>query len=450
MVLKKLLFACLVLLAASLAPAQEEYCDCAYAPHDEEYKVALMVPLFLEQVTEEFFLSEPSNKTLDTKPFSFLDFYEGFMIAADSVANSRGMNLELKVFDVDNSIAKAEEAIKDPWLEDVDLIVGPFYFKPFEVVRYFAAERNVLIINPITPRSNIVEDNPNVVKIKPSLSSQMFLLDSIIRRDYHSNNVFIISKDGTSNADVISEIENVVRRNIDDFSYVSNKHIVDVIKKNHRRWKYLKIEFQESDFLTDNISLDINILKNNLEDSVAFRNNVVTIDYSRDSLKLVKNYASALRNNLFIVYGTDKVFANEIVNKVTKLTENYQLTVIMLPEWGKYDGLFNENLMKMHAIYFDDAFIDYDNIRVGSFLCKFRDRFSSEPSGYAFLGFDIGWYFLNALHHYGDDMKMCIPYYRIPLLQTEFRFKQESETSGYENTFWNVYQFKGYNKVLIK
>ena len=83
-----------------------------------------MVPLFLEQVTEEFFLSEPSNKTLDTKPFSFLDFYEGFMIAADSVANSRGMNLELKVFDVDNSIAKAEEAIKDPWLEDVDLIVG--------------------------------------------------------------------------------------------------------------------------------------------------------------------------------------------------------------------------------------------------------------------------------------------------------------------------------------
>ena len=107
MVLKKLLFACLVLLAASLAPAQEEYCDCAYAPHDEEYKVALMVPLFLEQVTEEFFLSEPSNKTLDTKPFSFLDFYEGFMSAADSVANRRGMNLELKVFDVDNSIAKA-------------------------------------------------------------------------------------------------------------------------------------------------------------------------------------------------------------------------------------------------------------------------------------------------------------------------------------------------------
>ncbi|MGN0032256.1 MAG: hypothetical protein ACI358_00500 [Candidatus Limimorpha sp.] len=450
MVLKKLLFACLVLLPAFVATAQEEYCDCAYAPQDNEYKVALMVPLYLEQVTGEFFLSEPSNKTLNTKPFSFLHFYEGFMIAVDSVVNSRGMNIELKVYDVDNSIAKAEEAIKDPWLEDVDLIVGPFYFKPFEVVRYFADERDVMIINPITPRSNIVEESPNVVKIKPSLASQMVFLDSLIRRDYHSNNVFVVAKDAVTDAEAISEINNVVRRNIDEYSYVGNRHIVDVIKKNHRRWKYLKIEFQESDFLTDNISLDVNVLKRDLDDSVAFRNNVVTIDYSRDSLKFVKNYASALRNNLFIVYGTDKVFANEIVNKVTKLTENYQITVIMLPEWSKYDGLFNENLMKMHAIYFDDEFVDYNNIRVGSFLCKFRDRFLSEPTEYAFLGFDIGWYFLNALHHYGEDMKMCIPYYHIPLLQTEFKFKRESENSGLENTFWNVYQFKGYNKVLIK
>ena len=84
--------------------------------------VALMVPLYLEQVDEAFFEAEPSNKTLLTKPFSFLHFYEGFMMAADSVVNSRNMKLDLKVYDVDNVVNKAYDAVADPWLANADLI----------------------------------------------------------------------------------------------------------------------------------------------------------------------------------------------------------------------------------------------------------------------------------------------------------------------------------------
>ena len=122
----------------------------------------------------------------------------------------------------------------------------------------------------------------------------------------------------------------------------------------------------------------------------------------------------------------------------------------MMPEWSKFEGLFNDNLMKMHAIYFDDDYIDYQNIRVESFICKFRNRYETEPSDYAYQGFDIGWYFLNALRLYGGEMLNNLPNYIIPLLGTEFHFVQNDEESGYENTFWNVYQFKGYNKVVLK
>ena len=122
----------------------------------------------------------------------------------------------------------------------------------------------------------------------------------------------------------------------------------------------------------------------------------------------------------------------------------------MLPEWSKFDRLFNDNLMKMHAIYFDDEFVDYQNIRTESFICKFRNRYETEPNDYAYQGFDIGWYFLTALNIFGDQMMEKLPYYNTPLLQTRFHFERNSETSGYENTFWNVYQFKGYNKVVLK
>lgn len=417
---------------------------------NETYRVALMVPLYLEQVNRDFNLSEPSNKTLLTKPFSFLHFYEGFMIAADSVVNSRGMKLDLKVYDVDNDIRKAQNAINDPWLGTADMIVGPFYLKSFNVVKMFASERDIPIVNPITQRSEILYDYPNVIKVKPSHEGLLAPLDSIIRKYYHSNNVFIIREKEDSDTAMIAKINEIVNRNIDEYSYVPNEHIIKTIKTQQKRWKYLRIEFQASDYLTDNISLDVNMLKRNMNDSTSFRNRVVNINYKRDSLRPVRKVASSMRNNLFIVYGTDKVFANEIVNKVTKLTENYPLTVILLPDWSKFDGLFNENLMKMHAIYFDDKYLDYQNIRVESFICKFRNRYEAEPNDYAYQGFDIGWYFLNALDLFGDEMTENLPDYDIPLLQTRFHFRKNSENSGYENTFWNVYQFKGYNRMILK
>jgi len=445
-----ILVASVLLLIGKISNAQDNVSTDSYRSDNDVCRVALMVPLYLEQVTDDFYEEAPNNKMLLTKPFSFLHFYEGFMIAVDSMVNSRGLKLDLKVYDVDNDVNKALDAIGDQWLADADMIIGPFYIKPFEKVKEYAAQKNILIVNPITQRSNIVDNQPNAVKIKPSSESQLDYLEALMKEFYHSNNVFIVSRDGMHNDEMIVHINDVVENNIDSLSYVDNRHIIDVIKRHHKRWKMLDVDFSESDFLTDNISLDIEILKRNINDSTAFKNHIVNINYNRDSLHNVNKYASLLRNNLFIVYGNDKIFADEIVNKVTKLTEYYPITVVMLPEWSKFDRLFNENLMKMKAIYFDDNYIDYQSIRVISFVNKFREKYGSEPQEHAFLGFDIGWYFLNAFRYYGYNIKGALLCYNIPLLQSEFHFIKNGENNGYENIFWNVYQFRGYNKIPIE
>ena len=56
--------------------------------------------------------------------------------------------------------------------------------------------------------------------------------------------------------------------------------------------------------------------------------------------------------------------------------------------------------------------------------------------------------FLNALMNYGDNMANGIANYRIPLLNTKYYFERKNMNDGYENTFWNVYQYKNYEKVL--
>ena len=414
---------------------------------DRLYKVALMMPLYLEQVDEKFLQEEVSNKQLLSKPFSYLHFYEGFMIAVDSMASSLDMKIDLKVYDIDQDTNKIANVLCDSTLLDMDMIIGPFHLKPFERVMEFVADHNVMVINPMTNREDLLIGKPNMVKVKPSYSFQMQWLEQIIKDKYTDNNIFVLAMDSSSMATALM-IEDIALRNINEYSAVPNAHIKKVIKKHHDALRNEEVEFDEEKYLTDNIVFNVSMINQNPDDTTSLKNQVVVYDYSIDSLKKVKKVASSIRNNVFIAYGDSKVFANEIVNKLNIFSKDYPVSLIALPDWSKYDRLFNENLMKLSTVYFDDDYIVYDTYAVGKFICKFREQYGTEPKDMAYHGFNIGWYFLNALINYGDNMADGIATYRIPLLNTKYYFERKNMNDGYENTFWNVYQYKNYEKVL--
>ena len=414
---------------------------------DRLYKVALMMPLYLEQVDEKFLQEEVSNKQLLAKPFSYLHFYEGFMIAVDSMVSSLDMKIDLKVYDVDQDTAKLSAVLNDTTLRDVDMIVGPFHLKPFERMMSFANENEIMIINPMTNREDLLIGNKNMVKVKPSFSYQMQWLEQLIADKYQDNNVFVLAMDSScmERAYMIGEIAS---RNIVEYSYVPNQRIKRIIKKYQDAMKNEEIEFDSTKYQSDNITFDVAMINEFPDDTTKLKNQVAVYDYSIDSLNKVKNVASAFRENLFVVYGDSKVFANEMINKLNIFSKDYPVSLIALPDWSKFDRLFNENLMKLSTVYFDDDYTDYDSYAVGKFICKFREKYGTEPKDMAYHGFNIGWYFLNALINYGDNVVDGIATYRIPLLNTKYYFERKDINDGYENTFWNVYQYKNYEKVL--
>ncbi|MBQ8760628.1 MAG: LysM peptidoglycan-binding domain-containing protein [Bacteroidales bacterium] len=413
------------------------------------YKVALMMPLYLEQVDEKFLNEEVSNKQLLAKPFSYLHFYEGFMIAVDSMVSKYDMKIDLKVYDIDQDTNKIVTALNDEWLATADMIVGPFHLKPFERMLNYVKDKDILLVNPMTNREDLVIDNKNMVKVKPSYSYQMHWLEEVIKDKYTDNNIFIFAMDSAS-MQYTEIMKEIALRNIEEFSYVPNKHIKKVIRKYQDALKNEEIEFDSTKYQSDNITFDVKMINEFPDDTTKLRNQVVVYNYSIDSLNKVMKTASAFRNNLFIVYGDSKVFATEMINKLNILNKDYPVSLIALPDWSKYDRLFNENLMKLNTIIFDDDYTDYDTYAVGKFICKFRDEYGTEPKDIAFHGFNIAWYFLNALINYGDDIAPAIPTFDIPLLNTKYHFEKKSINDGYENSYWNVYQYKDYEKQLLQ
>ena len=414
---------------------------------DRLYKVALMMPLYLEQVDDKFFKEEVSNKQLLAKPFSYLHFYEGFMIAVDSMASSLDMKIDLKVYDIDQDTNKIANVLCDSTLLDMDMIVGPFHLKPFEKVMEFVSDHDVMVVNPMTNREDLLVGNPNMVKVKPSYSFQMQWIEQLIADKYTDNNIYILAMD-EANMETARMIEEIALRNVNEYSAVPNAHIKKVIKKHHDALRNEEVEFDEEKYQTDNMVFNVSMINQNPDDTTKLKNQVVVYNYSIDSLKKVKKVASSIRNNVFIAYGDSKVFANEIINKLNIFSKDYPVSLIALPDWSKFDRLFNENLMKLSTVYFDDDYIVYDSYAVGKFICKFREEYGTEPKDMAYHGFNIGWYFLNALMNYGDNVVDGIATYRIPLLNTKYYFERKDINDGYENTFWNVYQYKNYEKVL--
>jgi hypothetical protein len=299
----------------------------------------------------------------------------------------------------------------------------------------------------MTNREDLLVGNPNMVKVKPSYSFQMQWIEQLIADKYTDNNIFILAMDG-ANMETARMIEEIALRNVNEYSAVPNAHIKKVIKKHHDALRNEEVEFDEEKYQTDNMVFNVSMINQNPDDTTKLKNQVVVYNYSIDSLKKVKKVASSIRNNVFVAYGDSKVFANEIINKLNIFSKDYPVSLIALPDWSKFDRLFNENLMKLSTVYFDDDYIVYDSYAVGKFICKFREEYGTEPKDMAYHGFNIGWYFLNALMNYGDNVADGIANYRIPLLNTKYYFERKNMNDGYENTFWNIYQYKNYEKVL--
>ncbi len=90
------------------APAQK-----AGGP-DEEFRVALLIPLSLEAVNDSLWRQEMDPvKSGEIPSFRFLQFYQGFMMAADSLERT-GLRVRIQVYDVDQVPAKLDAALDDP------------------------------------------------------------------------------------------------------------------------------------------------------------------------------------------------------------------------------------------------------------------------------------------------------------------------------------------------
>lgn len=430
-------------------PDIEFECEISEENMTEQYHVALLVPFYTEQIDSTFatvVTNERSN--LKVRQFQFAQFYEGFMLAVDSLVNFYGLNLKLDVYDVGQSVDRTRIFLADSLLGDVDLIVGPFYAKSFALVSEFAKKRGIMIVNPFSTRENVIVDNPRVVKVKPSRDAQYRQIVDFIKDEFSDYKISVFQMNAENGAVEADTIAGLLESRLDDTISVQTGDLQALCK--HLSDKNRKTQTAPlQSFSVEGIAYSVDTVMSLEVDSVLVPNVISRYNYLVDSINVFcNNGASVLRKNLVVACGDDIVFATEMLNKLNMVTDTFDITLIGLPEWGDYHQLFIENLLKTNTVFFEDKFIDYSDFNVRMFVQAFRDRYDFEPEEMAFEGFDIAWYFMKAFMRYGHNPEKCLSEYRIPLLGLQYNFDRFDINNGQSNSYWHIYQYRDFNKVL--
>ena len=422
------------------------------APHPKKvYKVALMIPFSLEETDSldyEKFLQKKQNGFL---PFRFIEFYEGALMAVDSL-KKMGMNIELYVYDVDKNLTKTAKVLQKPELKTMNLIIGPFYNYSFAQVALFASTFDIPIVNPLTFREEILREYPTAIKVKPAKQYQARLVPFLIEQYYPGYKVFLIAHTAYKDADLVTNMANDISEKLPPRVKVSNNDLYNlIVAVSHRGIEdedydenapLPSIKFEGMDIYPD-------IIEANIDDSTVVNNGLIKVNYASDSLHPFLDNASPIRKNLVILYGDSKAFMMDAMNRVNEYRDTFDVQLIGMPDIEGISNFDHRQANNMNLTYFSSYFLDYDSPDVQNFVMAFQQKYATDPNIYGFTGYDVTRYFLHALYYLDKRFSNCLQTVPLKLLMTKYRFEKTSKTGNYVNSYWNILRYRNYELIKL-
>ncbi len=404
------------------------------------YKVALMLPLFLEELQEQ--QANPTVSQDDFLPFRFLQFYQGVRMAVDSL-RQQGINLELYVYDVDQHITKTIKVLQTPELTDMDLIIGPFYRTSFKYAANFAELFEINIVNPLSKSHGILDGNPYIFKVQPSRNAELDLLLELVKDKFPDHKVLVVRHNKLKDSEIIAPLKGGLEVVLDQEYPVWNFMLRDLITDLSLADTTLEPGTIYDSIMVEDQTVYMRNMELEPEGKTIFFNDVPEIIYANDSIYGVIRHASIIRPNLVIALSDNEVFALEIMTALNEVKDTFNITLISFPDWSRFENLEVRYLLNFNTHVFAPVYIDYQDEKTKEFIIKYRKEYLTEPLGYAYDGFDIAYYFMSALKKYGPDFGDCLHDHKPVLIQTEFDFEKTPD-GGYENIYWNIYRYHNF------
>lgn len=381
-----------------MAIHRESIGPCAKVhPNTDIFNIALMVPMQLELV-DSISVSDPSGlkSANEYVSFDFIQFYEGAVIAADSMARA-GMKIKLFVYDVDHGdrVQKTKKVLSNPEMAYMDLIIGPFFAESFNLVASYAKQNKIPVINPLSQRSEITKNNEYIIKMQPSKWAQYNTLGTYLYSHHLNDNILLVRKNSDENTSMVKVLKSAL--SIDSLLPSKYKEVI----------------------------------------------------YNSAGWSGISKNLSSTKANIVVLMINDKAILPALLRDLADRADSENISVVGMPEWEEMELDYNY-LIKLNTHFYNPWFIDYQHAASKHFVTMFRERFIAEPEidRFAFLGYDATLYFLQSLNDYGKNFLNCIESTNRKGLSSDFKFIR-TPGGGIENYGTSIFKYTDFKREKL-
>jgi len=358
-------------------------------PDNKYVKVALLLPFFARENmilenSEPDSLSDRNSRQLLHKSEQFVYFYEGFLLALDSL-KKEGYKIELYPFDTEKNTEKVLAITEKINELNPDLIVGPVYGSELRMIAVNLTNRSIPLVYPLSSRSEDFAQYSNFLQVNPSFQVLAREMVEWLRSQENINPI------------VINPVEGEI---IDEWSFNEAA--------------------REKKIFTDQLRQlpDINFYKWNFQE---------------DQLEIFKQNLDLYKENVIILPTVKEVDISKILPVLSALADGYRITVVGLPDWQNFTSVDHETFYKLNVKLLSYSYIDPGKEQTQEFAETYRQYFYTEPHTLTNKAYDLALYFIPLVAKYGERSLEAIRYYNKNGLFSRFYFMKVCNACGLEN-----------------
>ena len=341
---------------------------------DIVYEDADTVYVSKNEVTATLIL--PMKASTDNVSRNNMDFYSGVLLAVKDLAEA-GISTELNVYDSSDS----ENPIAREDVDGSDFIIGPV--SSADIGRLLQSEVNPkMVISPLDPRAESHAYVQEKFIQVPTPQSVLYkdLIDWIAEDTMPGDTLLLITEKGARKTETIEQMTQ----------------------------------------LADSSGL-------------AFIPFSYSILEGRDITEPLTGLMTATGTNRVLIASDSEAFVNDVVRNLNIMVYNKLNVAVYAPaRIRNFETIEVENLHNTGLHVSLGYLIDYDSQQVKNFLLKYRALYNTEPTQYAFQGYDIATYFINMCSAYGDRWIEKIGSDEKQMLQSTFKMAPAGD-GGYIN-----------------
>ena len=344
------------------------------------FKIAVLLPFMFEGI---------ENNTFIKKNDFIMDLYTGINYGFNN-NDSVSTNIQILSFDTKRNPDTIKKLIEEGSLDNVDLIIGPLYSKPIEIVKQFCLEKKILMINPLSSNNKIIDDNNYSFLFKPSINTiAKQTADYSINNFSKNKNVLIFYENNYQD----SLIASLYKQKLDS----SNFNII-----------YSKsVSFEDSRLILDSLASTYEyILSDSLFDTLSNVPKIV-IKEGRGIDKLDTTYMYTEKffieddsiGHIF-VSSKNSLFASNAISALD--IRNDTIPIIGYTEWLDYNVISVDQFQNLDVRMIGTTFFEKENESFKKLNNFFMSDYNRKISNNFLVGYDLINMIIKINNNYGN------------------------------------------------